>query len=128
LLRADVDVVDFVAADQYEVAGLAGIDQFGDDSALVVKLHVGLRDGVPVFFPRGKIERERINLRGLFALLFQLRVDFFELVLLHVVADFVIAVAGVDHADVIDHPAALDLAVRRFDEAVVVDAGIATQR
>ena len=32
LLRADVDVIDFVAADQNKVAGLAGVDQFGDDA------------------------------------------------------------------------------------------------
>ena len=31
LLRADVDVVHLVAADQNEVAGLAGVHQFGDD-------------------------------------------------------------------------------------------------
>ena len=30
LLRADVDVVDFVAGDQHKVAGLAGIDQIAD--------------------------------------------------------------------------------------------------
>ena len=32
LLRADVDVIDFIAAYQHEVAGLAGVDQFGDDA------------------------------------------------------------------------------------------------
>ena len=62
LLRADVDVVDFVAADQHEVAGLAGVDQIADDAALVVEFDVGLRDGVAVFFPRREIERERLDL------------------------------------------------------------------
>jgi len=71
LLGADVDVIDFVAADQHEVAGLAGIDQLGHNLALVVELHVGLRNGVPVLFPRGKIEGERIDLRRLLALLFK---------------------------------------------------------
>ena len=61
LLRADVDVIDFFAADQHEVAGLTGVDQFRNDAALVVELHVGLRDGVPVFFPRREIERERLD-------------------------------------------------------------------
>jgi len=46
-------------------------DQLGHDAAFVVELHVGLGDGVPVFFPRGKIEGERIDLRGLLALVFQ---------------------------------------------------------
>ena len=68
LLRADVDVVDFVAADQDEVAGLAGVDQFGDDAALVVEFDVGLRDDVPVFLPRGEIEGEGLDLRRLLAL------------------------------------------------------------
>ena len=51
LLRADVDVLDFVAVLQHEVAGLAGVDEIGHDAALLVQLHVGLRDDVLVFFP-----------------------------------------------------------------------------
>ena len=128
LLRADVDVIDFITAYQHEVAGLAGVDQFGHDAAFVIKLHVGLRDGVPVFFPRGKIEGERIDLRRLLALFFQFGVDLLDLMLLHVIADFVIAVARIDHGDVVDHASAFDPAVGRFDEAVVVDARIAAQR
>src|SRR5207302_1745329 len=52
LLGTDVDVVNFIAAYQDEVAGLAGVNQVGDDAALVVQLDVGLRDDVAVFFPR----------------------------------------------------------------------------
>ena len=63
LLRADVDVIDFIAADQHEVAGLAGIDQIAHDAALVVEFDVGLRDGVAVFFPGRKIEGERLEFR-----------------------------------------------------------------
>ena len=48
--------------------------------------------------------------------------------LLQVVADLVIAVAGIHDADVVEHASALDPAVGRLDEAVVVDAGIAAQR
>ena len=62
LFRADVDVIDFIAIDQHEVAGLAGVDQFGDDASLVVEFDVRLRDDVPVFFPRREIERERLDL------------------------------------------------------------------
>ena len=75
LLRADVDVIDFIAADQHEVAGLAGVDEFGNNLALIVELHVGLRDGVLVFFPSRKIERERLDRIGFLLLLFQLVVD-----------------------------------------------------
>ena len=48
--------------------------------------------------------------------------------LLDVIADFEIAVAGIHHADVVDHTAVFYAAVWRLDEAVVVDAGIAAQR
>ncbi len=128
LLRADVDVVHFLAADQHKVAGLAGVDQFGDDAALVVEFHVGLCDGVAVLFPRGKIERERFDRRRLLALFFQLIVDLLDLMLLHVIADLVVAVANIHDGDVVDHASALDPAVGRLDEAVVVDPRIATQR
>jgi hypothetical protein len=50
LLRADVDVIHFLAADQHEVAGLTSIDQLSDDLALVVEFDVGLCDGVAIFF------------------------------------------------------------------------------
>ena len=48
--------------------------------------------------------------------------------LLEVVADAIIAVAGVDHADEVEHASRLHLAIRRLDEAVVVDARVAAQR
>ncbi len=93
--------------------------------ALVVEFHVGLRDGVAVFFPRRKIERERLEFRRPLLLVFQLGIQLFGFVLFHVVADLVVAVAGIHDADVVEHAAALHPPVRRLDEAVVVDAGIA---
>ena len=72
LLRADVDVIDFIAADQDEVAGLAGVDQFGDDAALVIELGVGLRDDVLVFFPSRQIEGERLAFDGTLAAFLQI--------------------------------------------------------
>ena len=128
LLRTDVDVVNFVAADQHKVAGLAGIDQVAHDPPLVVQFHVGLRDGVAVFFPRRKIERERLKLGRPLLPVFQFGVQLFGFMLFQVVADFVIAVAGIDDADVVEHASALDPPVGRLDEAVVVDPGIAAQR
>ena len=55
LLGTDVHVLDFVLVLQHEVAGLPGVDQFGNDVALFVQLNVGLRDEVLVFFPRRQI-------------------------------------------------------------------------
>ncbi len=128
LLRADVDVVHFVAVDQHEVAGLAGVHQFRNDAALVVDLGVGLRDDVAVFFPRRQVERERLEVDELLAALLQIGVGLEDFRLLHVIADAVIAVAGVHHGDEVEHAAALHLAIRRLDEAVVVDPRIAAQR
>ncbi len=70
LLGADVDVVHFVPADQDKVTGLAGVDQFGNDLAFVIEFHIGLRDGVTIFFPCGEVEGERLNRRRLLPLLF----------------------------------------------------------
>ena len=128
LLRADVDVVDFLATDQHEVSGLTGVDQFRSDAALIVKLHVGLCDGVAIFFPSRKIERERLDRCRLLALLFQLIIDLLDFVLLDVISDFEVTIANVDDRDVVDDAPTLDLAIGRLDEAVVVDAGVAAQR
>ena len=59
LLRADVDVVDFVAVHQHEVALPTRVDQVFGDLAVLIELDVGLRDGVLVFFPRREVEAER---------------------------------------------------------------------
>src|SRR6516165_5523369 len=62
LLRADVDVVDLVAIHQHEVAGLARVHQFRNNTSFVIEFHVRLRDDVAVFFPRREIEGERLDL------------------------------------------------------------------
>src|ERR1700724_1409770 len=128
LLWAHVDVVNLIAADQDEVAGLAGVDQIADDAALVVQFNVGLGNYVPVFFPSRKIEREWFDFRWLFTAIFDFGVDFFDFMLLDVIADFVVAIASIHDADVVDHAAVFHAAVWRLDETVVVDAGIAAQR
>src|SRR5438045_4975846 len=48
--------------------------------------------------------------------------------LLDVIADFVVTVAGIHDADVIEHASVLHAPVRRLDKAVVINAGIAAQR
>ena len=55
LLRRDVDELDGVARRQDEVAGLARVDAFLDQVAVVVDLGVGLGDDVLVFFPRRQV-------------------------------------------------------------------------
>ena len=127
LLRAHVDVVNLFAIHQHEVAGLASVDQFRNNAALVIDLGIGLRDDVTVFLPRGQIERERLEVDELLAAFLQVGVGLQHLGLLQVIADAVIAVAGIHHADEVEHAAILHLAVRRLDEAVIVDARIATQ-
>src|SRR5262249_13477727 len=128
LLGADVDVVDFIAAHQDEVAGFAGIDEVTDDAAFVIKFDVGLRDDVTVFFPSGKIERVRLVVGRLLAPIFEIGVDLFDLVLFHVIADLEVAVTGVHDAHVVLHTSVLNATVRRLDEAVVVDARVAAER
>ena len=91
LLRRNVDVVHFVALFQDEVSGLAAVDEFGGDAAALVERHVGLRDDVAVFFPRGKIEAVRV-VGDLAAL--QLFVDGFDLVALDDFAGLEFAFAG----------------------------------
>ena len=59
LLRAHVDVVHLGPVHQHKVPLPARIHQVFGDLALVVELDVGLRDGVPVLFPRRQIEAER---------------------------------------------------------------------
>ena len=128
LLRADVDVVHFVAVDQDEVAGLAGVDQFRNDAALVIDLGVGLRDDVAIFFPGRQVEREGLEVDELLLALLEIGVGLEDFRLLQVIAHAVFAVAGVHHGGEVEHAAVLHLAVRRLDEAVVVDPRIAAQR
>ncbi len=115
-------------AHQHEVARLTSVDQIAYDLAFIVEFDVGLRDHVLVFFPRREIEGERFKLgRTLFAF-FQLGVQLLGFVFLQVVSGFMITIAGVDYGHVVEHAAVLHAAVRRLDEAIVVNPGIATQR
>ena len=126
LLRRDVDVVDLVARRQDEVAGLTRVHAVGRELPVLVELDVGLRDDVLVLFPRRQVEAVRLELD---ALLLRPAVGADELVGLDDVADLVLRIAarvGDDH--VVDHAAVLDLAVRRLDEAEVVDARVGRER
>src|SRR5208283_1259474 len=125
LLWRDVDIIDFIAMLQHEVAGLTAVDQFGGDAQLFVQGNVGLRDDVLVFFPSRQVEAVRFDSN--FAAL-QFFVELFDAVGFHDVAGFELAVARVQNLNVVDNAAALDAAVRRLDEAVIVDAREATQR
>ena len=125
LLRRNVDVIDFVAALQNEVAGLAAVDEIGGDAQLFVERGVGLRDHVAVFFPRRKIEAVRLDDD---APPLQLLVHVFDFFLLDDFAGLEFAVARVHDLHVVDHAAALHLAVRRLDEAELVDSRIAGKR
>src|SRR5437667_433878 len=124
LLRRNVDVIDFIAALENEVAGLPAVDQLRGDLQSFIKRDVGLRDDVLVFFPSGKIEAIRL-VNYLAAL--ELFVEILDFVFLDDFTGFEFAVTGIDDLNVVDDAAGLDFAVGRFDEAVVVDARKAAQ-
>ena len=65
------------------------------DVALGVELDVGLRDGVAVFFPRGEVEGEGLELHLPLLVLAQLVVQLARLVDLEVIALAQAAFAGV---------------------------------
>ena len=97
-----------------------------DELAVFVELDVRLRDDVLVLFPRGQVEAVGLELD---ALLLRPAVGADDLVGLDDVADLVLRVAaGVGDDHVVDDAAVLDLAVRRLDEAEVVDPRVARQR
>ncbi len=93
--------------------------------AALVERHVGLSDDVAVFFPSREIEA--VGLGG-YAAALELFVDGIHFVAFDDFAGFEFAFAGVDHLDEIDHAAALNLAVGRFDKSEFVDARIARKR
>src|SRR6266404_3836437 len=88
------------AATETNCFGLTGVDQVTDNFALVVQFDVRLGDGVAVFFPGRKVEGERFEFSRPLLFVFQLGIQLFGFMLLHVIADLVIAVAGIDNAHV----------------------------
>src|SRR5713101_5025929 len=125
LLRRNVHVVHFFAALEHEVSGLAAVDELGSNLQALVKRDIGLRHHVLIFFPRGKVEAVRLvdNLAAL-----ELFVEILDAVAFHDFAGLEFAIAGVDDMHVVDDAAALNLAVRRLDKSVVVDARKAGER
>ena len=126
LLRRDVHVLHVGGRRQDEVARLPRVHAVAPDAALLVELHVGLRDDVLVLLPRRQVEGIRLELEPLL-----LRpagiVD--DVVGLDDVARLELRVAaGVRHHDVVDDAAVLHLAVRRLDEPELVDPRVARQR
>ena len=108
-----------------KLPGLPRVDALLDQLAVVVDLGVGLRDDVLVLFPRRQVEGIGLELD---ALLLRTAVVGHELVGLDDVAGLVLRAAGVGDDDVVGDPAVLHLAVRRLDEAELVDPRVARQR
>src|ERR1700686_4540674 len=128
LLRADVDVIHFIAIDENKVTRLTSINQLAGDASLVVEFNIRLRNRVTIFFPRRQRERKRLDLNRFLLPVFEIRVDLLHLALLGIIADLKRAVSGVNYNDVVDDASVLYLAIRRLDEAVIVDARKAAQR
>src|SRR6202521_5971455 len=91
LLRRNVDVIDFIAALENEVARLTAVDQLGGNLQAFIERDVGLCDDVFVFFPSGKIEAVRLG-NNLAAL--ELFVEILDFVFLDDFAGFEFAVTG----------------------------------
>ena len=128
MLGADVDVINFVAPLQYEVAGLPGVYQFVGNAALFVHRNVGLRNDVLIFFPGGKVKRVRFVFHQLPFSPLQLFVDLLDFAHLYVLAHAPGAVPGVHNRHIIHNPATADFTVRALDEAMLVDASVAGKR
>src|ERR1039457_6453837 len=127
LLGADVDVLDFVAMLEHEIARLTGVAEVGHDAAVLIEFDVGLGNGVLVFLPGGEILAMRFVLGGLF-LGAQSGVGFCDVGAAHDVAHLVLCVAGIEDLDLIHDDALEHFAVGAFDEAVFVDTGKAGKR
>src|SRR5215813_11818994 len=127
LFRADVHELHLLAHGQNEFAGLPRVDAFAHQVEVLVEFDVRLADDVFVFLPGREVERIRLIGRRLLAVaqpLVGARGRFFR----HVVVRLELGVARVRYLHVIYNAAALDLAVRRLDEAELVDPREAGER
>src|ERR1700677_1973759 len=95
---------------------------------MLIEVDVGLRDGVTILFPGREIEAEGLKVHGALLFLLQLLVLFAGVADLEVVALTQTGLAGVDHGDIVKRTALFDATIRRFDEAVLVDAREAGER
>src|SRR5262249_52813660 len=104
-----------------EVAGLAGVAEFGDNAAFIIELDVGLRDRPLVLFPGGEVFAVRFVLGGLL-LEAELAVRLLHFGARNRIADLVAGVAGVENLDLVHNHALHHFAIRALDKAVFVDA------
>ena len=100
---------------------------FVDDVAVFVERDVRLSYDMFVLNPRRQIKRKRFIAR-LLAARTDAFVRFIDIVLRHMIARLELCAAAVPDAHKFDHAAIDDFAIRRFDEAKLVDASVARQR
>ena len=128
LLRTHVHEGDLVFGDDLGLAGHTDGDVLVQDGAVLVHADVGLGDDMGILLPSGEVEGMHLGLGGALAGLHELLVLFFEIGQAH---HFHVAQLGVAHAGdlgEVDDAAVLHLEVGAFDEAELVDAGVAGQR
>src|SRR5271168_2572953 len=125
LLRRDVNVINFLAALQHEVARLTAVHQFRGDAFFFIERRVGLRYDVAVFFPGREIEAMR---RPNHAPPLQLFVGILDFFLLDNFPGLEFAVARIHDLHEVNHAPVLHLAIRRFDEAELVDPRVRRKR
>ncbi len=128
LLRADVHVVDPFAVDRDEVPAGTRHRTFVLEETPVVDLRVGLGDDVLLLLPGGQVEGVRFGLHLPLLVPLEAPVLRRQIVAGDDLAQGERAVARLDHLEVVDDPAALDLLVGTLDEAVVVDPRIGRER
>src|SRR5271165_2390937 len=128
LFGAHVNVVNFRAIHENEVALPASVDQLLGDVALLVEIDVRLRDGVTILFTRRQIEGEGLMFDRALLFLPELLVELERLGPLEVIADAQTAFAGVGDLNEVQHAGSGYTAVGRLNEAVFVNARKARQR
>ncbi len=128
LFGADVDVVHLSLIDQHEVALATRIDNILHDVQLCVELDVGLRNGVPVLFPCGKIEAERLQVHRALARLAQFIVFAMRFAGFQMIALPQTAFARICNSHKVECTPILDAAVWALNEAILVDARKAGER
>src|SRR5213080_3576117 len=111
---------------QDKLAGLSRGVTLVDDVAVLIQFDVRLTNYVLVLYPRRQIERMRFEAR--LAINAGALVGLLEFFLRHVIVGLELRGAAIDDANEFDDAPVDNFAVRRFDEAELVDARVTRQR
>ena len=113
---------------QDEVSSRARVHSLLHQTAVFIHFGIRLRDDVLVFFPRSEIKDVRFPVHESFAVTLQRFVCFANINQLNHFAGAVIGIARMNDFAVIDNATIFDFAIRTFNEAEIIDAGITRKR